>query len=204
MDWFGISAVALCQERAPDSVLPQITDNSLVCTLCACAARVFSECKLTEVLYYGRWNCPYAQVMAMAHYPVFCTGCNGNSDVSGEYYSSADAEVYGNCNASASRVYGERRKAAHGSAPKSVRGASDTLVADMQPILASFGVDFFMAGHWHYYESLYPGVKGTSECLSCLQPTQKNFVNPRGTIHVTTGNGGPPGKDSFTGKDIHE
>eukprot|EP00041_Stephanoeca_diplocostata_P041521 m.8228 g.8228 ORF g.8228 m.8228 type:complete len:350 (+) comp6141_c0_seq2:1542-2591(+) len=144
----------------------------------------------------NRQNIPW--VMAMAHYPVYCTGCNGNSDVTGEYYSSADAELYGNCNVSASQAYGAKRTASRATPPKSVRGASNNLVSDMQPILASFGVDFFMAGHWHYYESLYPGVKGTAECLSCLQPTQKNFVNPKGTIHVTTGNGGPPGKDSFT------
>ena len=46
-------------------------------------------------------------------------------------------------------------------------------------------------------ESLFPGVRGTEDCKVCLQPLQKDFNNPRGTVHITTGNGGPPGKDNF-------
>ena len=40
-------------------------------------------------------------------------------------------------------------------------------------------------------------TQGSESCLACLQPLQKDFVNPKGTVHITTGNGGPPGLDSF-------
>eukprot|EP00040_Diaphanoeca_grandis_P030384 m.179559 g.179559 ORF g.179559 m.179559 type:complete len:727 (-) comp31979_c1_seq1:166-2346(-) len=145
-------------------------------------------------------------IIAMAHYPVYCTGCAGNGvkssgseGVSAEFYASSEAEYYGNLNQSASDEYTKsREKATNTTKPfKSLRGASDNLVADIQPIIQKYGLDFFLAGHWHYYESLWPGVTGTDECPACLQPTQKDFMNPKGTIHITTGNGGPPGKDNF-------
>ena len=44
-----------------------------------------------------------------------------------------------------------------------------------------YGVDFFLAGHYHEYESLWPSFNGI--------PTQKNFTNPQATVHITAGNG---------------
>ena len=62
-------------------------------------------------------------------------------------------------------------------------------------LIQAAGVDLYMAGHWHYYESLYP--MGTPPEGTGGPPTQKNFVNPTSTVHITTGNGGPPGKDTM-------
>jgi len=144
-------------------------------------------------------------VVAMAHFPVFCTGCRGNG-VSGPYYASDDAEWHGNCNATAAAVFDERerRQRSHGQqgaatkAPHSASSASDEIVKDLSPLLAEFGVDIFAAGHWHYYESLWPAVRGSPTCPACAQPLAKSFINPKGTVHITTGNGGPPSKDTFT------
>ena len=47
------------------------------------------------------------------------------------------------------------------------------------------GVNFFLAGHYHEYESLWPSYNGI--------PTQKNFTDPQATVHITAGNGGAPG-----------
>ena len=52
-----------------------------------------------------------------------------------------------------------------------------------------------MAGHWHYYESLYPQEHGTTGAGGKV--TQRNFVDPKVPVHITTGNGGPPSADSF-------
>ena len=124
-----------------------------------------------------------------AHYPLFCTGC-GNNEVTARYYASAEAEVHGNCNATAEHLLGK-------GGGRGLSGASAELVADYAPILQRFGVDLFMAGHWHYYESLWPTTGGTPDCPACAVPVQTNFTDPRGTVHITTGNGGPPGLDSF-------
>jgi len=135
-------------------------------------------------------------IVMTAHFPVFCTGCNGNGDaVSSAYYASADAERSGNCNATASKLFDQSARPQ--SRGKPVHNSSDHLVKDIAPLLKEFGVDLFVAGHWHYYESLWPGIEGTPTCKACLQPLQKDFKNPMGTVHITTGNGGPPGKDSF-------
>ena len=64
------------------------------------------------------------------------------------------------------------------------------LVGDFQsvlaPIFVKYGVDVYNAGHVHDYQSCWPlGPKG--ELL------QTNFINPRGPVHLTEGNGGVPG-----------
>ena len=51
-------------------------------------------------------------------------------------------------------------------------------------------MDFYLAGHYHEYESLWPSVGGV--------PTQQNFSEPRAPIHITAGNGGAPGPDHFS------
>ena len=44
-------------------------------------------------------------------------------------------------------------------------------------------------------ESLWPAEIGTTGDGGSV--LQKNYTNPRVTVHVTTGNGGPPTRDSF-------
>ena len=46
-----------------------------------------------------------------------------------------------------------------------------------------------------FSESLWPATIGPTGNGGAV--LQKNYTNPRVTVHVTTGNGGPPGKDSF-------
>eukprot|EP01063_Lacrimia_lanifica_P015611 TRINITY_DN22302_c0_g1_i1.p1 TRINITY_DN22302_c0_g1~~TRINITY_DN22302_c0_g1_i1.p1 ORF type:complete len:728 (+),score=306.41 TRINITY_DN22302_c0_g1_i1:49-2232(+) len=149
----------------------------------------------------------YPWVVAFSHFPLFCTGCNF-AQFAGEFYDSADAEVFGNANRSAFGNWrlnskaqkhadkdflrtGTRRRAAE------TLENSDTLIAAYEPLFTEYGVDLFVAGHWHYYESLYPATRGDDPCPSCAKPVQKDFVKPNVTVHVTSGNGGPPGKDNF-------
>lgn len=140
-------------------------------------------------------------IVATAHYPVFCTGCDSNTmDVSAAYYASDRAEYAGNGNCTASAAF-DAEMAAMGlgaGAHQGLRGASANLVNDIAPLLEEYGVDLFVSGHWHYYESLWPAVKGSDSCPACAEPTDKSFSNPKGTVHIITGNAGPPGKDSFT------
>ena len=77
----------------------------------------------------------------------------------------------------------------------SLGASSDSSIKDLTPLLKSGGVDMYIAGHWHYYESLYPAKNGADGTGGA--PLQKTFVNPDTCVHVTTGNGGPPGKDTF-------
>ena len=149
----------------------------------------------------NRANVPW--IVAVSHFPVFCTGCAGNGVDASAYYASTDAERFGNANATAAAAFEARvRSGADGAdggrlGKLTSMGASNDLVADIAPLLQRYGVDIFMAGHWHYYESLWPGTRGSESCQACLEPVQKDFIDPKGTVHITSGNGGPPGLDSF-------
>ena len=76
-----------------------------------------------------------------------------------------------------------------------VAAGSASSIKDLIPILMDGGMDMFVAGHWHYYESLWPAKNGADGTGG--DPLQKTFEDPDTVVHVTTGNGGPPGKDTF-------
>ena len=102
-------------------------------------------------------------VVAVAHYPVFCSGC--------------------------------------------LTGTPAGMPSALQPLFLRHGVDLFAAGHWHYYESLWPtvapqpfGLPNTS--MTPPMPVQRNFENPRAPVYVTAGGGGPPGPDGGAARAI--
>ena len=67
----------------------------------------------------------------------------------------------------------------------SSEGVSAELVADIEPLLLTYGVDLHVVGHVHLYESLWPtGPNGTVANAS--------FIAPRAPVHVTSGVGGAP------------
>jgi hypothetical protein len=85
--------------------------------------------------------------------------------------------------------------------------------ADLEPLFLKHGVDLYLAGHWHYYESLYPvrqtfvtgipaGCATSGDGFTAGCTTQHDFHNPNSPVHITTGNGGPPSLDSWI-EDCH-
>ena len=95
-----------------------------------------------------------------------------------------------------------------------IAAGSRASIADLMPILQNYSVDLYIAGHWHYYESLYVSAGASFASLLLLapamftlvqicrypaaigttgvggKPLQTDFVNPNVTVHITTGNGG--------------
>eukprot|EP01060_Flectonema_neradi_P004670 TRINITY_DN13049_c0_g1_i1.p1 TRINITY_DN13049_c0_g1~~TRINITY_DN13049_c0_g1_i1.p1 ORF type:complete len:686 (+),score=141.28 TRINITY_DN13049_c0_g1_i1:34-2091(+) len=139
-------------------------------------------------------------VIAFSHFPLFCTGCN--VDNLAAYYDSEEAEHFGINNKTESQAWG--RSAAHldllkkkGYKDQSTGVSSAQTIKELHPLFEKYGLDMYLAGHWHYYESLFPSMPGNSSCLPCAVPTQQNFNEPNTTVHVTTGNAGPPGPNSF-------
>ena len=157
-------------------------------------------------------------VIVMSHFPLFCTGCYAKQ-VAAKYYASDEAERHGNANATAQLLAQEMgaakaqaavdaatsgmehlaavdaAKAEAVSWNRTVEGGSDASIKDLVPLLDAGGADMYIAGHWHYYESLYPAKNGATGAGG--DPIQKDFVDPSVTVHVTTGNGGPPRADTF-------
>ena len=124
--------------------------------------------------------------------------------------------MYGNVNRTAAAMFAQRQsemRAARASANdrhdaseddahantinnnKTLRQGSDSSIKDLMPLLSDGKVDMYVAGHWHYYESLWPSTAGPTGTGGSV--LQKSFVNSPVPIHVTTGNGGPPGADNF-------
>jgi len=76
-----------------------------------------------------------------------------------------------------------------------VRASTDAAIKDLMPIIDAGGVDLYLSGHWHYYQSFWP--MGVPQHGTGASPQQESFENPRSTVHILTGNGGPPGKDTM-------
>lgn len=146
-------------------------------------------------------------VIVMAHHPLHISA--QNSELPASWYTSDEAEITGISNPTAQVVSDFKDKllrcdhvdAAAGLAtglqgsqgcPLSAGNITTAASESWEQLFQQFGVDFFIAGHWHEYESLWPNTGG--------QPTQFNFTNPRAPIHITAGNGGAPGPDHFSSK----
>eukprot|EP00040_Diaphanoeca_grandis_P038935 m.257739 g.257739 ORF g.257739 m.257739 type:complete len:608 (-) comp35653_c0_seq1:175-1998(-) len=60
----------------------------------------------------------------------------------------------------------------------------------LQPIFKKYGVDIYNAGHVHSYESTWPLCDFTTGEIC---NGEQDFLEPKGTVHITEGNGGVPG-----------
>jgi len=57
--------------------------------------------------------------------------------------------------------------------------------ADLEPLFEQYGVDIYWAGHIHFYQRFHGA-------LSKGKVVDQGTYNPKGVIHVCSGNGGPP------------
>ena len=146
-------------------------------------------------------------VLVFSHFPLFCTDCqnkDSETDVEAAYYESDAGEKYGNRNRTAAKAWGRTAKALKMlkqmgyKKENNFKASSTASINYLEPVMMEYGVDMYLAGHMHYYESLWPLKTGNSSCPACARPVQKSFDSPKVTVHVTTGNGGPPGIDTFT------
>ena len=96
----------------------------------------------------------------------------------------------------------QRYEAAMGKAPADIaarapyKGCTGTGVANTEatrkePLFLRYGVDMFLCGHEHNYESQWP--------TKDLQPVQLDFTAPRAPVYVVEGAGGAPALDLFGG-----
>ena len=68
----------------------------------------------------------------------------------------------------------------------------NSIQSKLLPLLKKHGVDLYDAGHVHDYASTYPMCHG-DVCKDESGKDIKSFNEPKGTIHITEGNGGVPG-----------
>ena len=73
---------------------------------------------------------------------------------------------------------------------ETLRNGQLGLRAPLEPLLAAHGVDFYFAGHTHHYERTFPVVRGAA--------TQRDYQQPRGTVHIQSGIAGTGPGDEFS------
>ena len=123
-------------------------------------------------------------VVVTAHMPIFCSSITLDG-----VFADADARYRVD-------VAGERGDAVAARAP--YKGCTGTGVdnveatrKDVEPLFIKHGVDLFLCGHEHNYESIWPTRNSV--------PTATNFDSPAATVYVVEGAGGAPALDLFGG-----
>lgn len=152
----------------------------------------------------NRANVPW--IIAMSHFPLYCTGCNDNYATS-EWFAGSLSEYLGTFprkenkkeyneflvkkNNFKNLLKSELKCYENNTNKKTVKNNNQISVEDFEKLFMKYKLDLYMAGHMHYYESLYPSFN--------FKMVQSNFTNPKAPVHITSGNGGPPSADPFHG-----
>lgn len=138
-------------------------------------------------------------VFVTSHFPLYHAQAAMNPEASAAYYTGEAAEDY---SASGHEFQPKRCDNATGVCETSVSQLFESLQAALDPLLAKYKVDVYNAGHVHDYSSTWPicyepqtaTKNATSKiCQDAKGNPIHSFANPKGTVHVTEGNGGVPG-----------
>lgn len=152
--------------------------------------------------------------MVMSHFPLFHTKTAAHANMSaahyigdermGEYAVDGTKMKFESCDAApkqtnkpagAAGAAGAASAASAASACQTVGEFQATLGEALQPLFRRYGVDLYNAGHVHSYESTWPlcDFLTGSLCRDSNGTALKTLDEPRGTVHITEGNGGVPG-----------
>eukprot|EP00035_Acanthoeca_spectabilis_P007327 m.135406 g.135406 ORF g.135406 m.135406 type:complete len:601 (-) comp13903_c0_seq3:1214-3016(-) len=122
-------------------------------------------------------------IVAMSHFPLYCSNCpDMNTPLALDAgWSSDECEFEGHSGSCNPDNFPPPNLGA-----EDLKWTPSAMIADFEPIFLKNGVDIYATGHIHDYEVTYP--------IKLNQPVQTNLVNPKATVHLITGNGGPPSK----------
>mmetsp|Transcript_13081 Transcript_13081/g.29024 ORF Transcript_13081/g.29024 Transcript_13081/m.29024 type:complete len:569 (-) Transcript_13081:14-1720(-) len=109
-------------------------------------------------------------VVLMGHYPLYCSSITLGAEHEDGSGSSEELGTFKGCTGTGEGTVEESR-------------------ADLEPLMLKYGVDMFIAGHEHNYESIWPVAKG--------KVVSKSFTNPAAPVHFVAGAGGAPALDKF-------
>lgn len=109
-------------------------------------------------------------VIVGGHFPLYCSSITLDERHDEGSQPNADVGTFKGCTGTGEGTVEESR-------------------ADLEPLMLKYGVDLFVAGHEHDYESIWPVAKG--------KLVAQTFTNPPAPVHFVTGAGGPPGMDKF-------
>lgn len=135
-------------------------------------------------------------IMVMSHFPVFHTATSANANMSAAHY--RGDERMGEYAVDGSQMKFEPcpEEATRGGKPCETVGEFQARIGEaLQPLFRKYGVDIYNAGHVHSYENTWPlcDFQTGAICRDENNTMLKTFDEPRGTVHITEGNGGVPG-----------
>ncbi len=123
-------------------------------------------------------------IVAMAHFPLYCSNCPAPGKEPGVWWDSEYCEYVG---------HDEKCVVPDEFVEKTMRGANgltnSMVVPDFEPIFMKYGVDIYASGHVHDYEWTYPIYNN--------KKVGTDFQNMKAPLHLVSGNGGPPSPSSF-------
>jgi hypothetical protein len=134
--------------------------------------------------------------MVMSHFPLFHTQTAAHANMSAAHY--VGDERMGDFAVDGTQMQFEpcpHQPATGAGTCQTVGEFQAALAESLQPLFRKYGVDLYNAGHVHSYESTWPlcdFLTGTL-CKSSDGTALQSFDEPRGTVHITEGNGGVPG-----------
>jgi hypothetical protein len=145
----------------------------------------------------NRANTPW--IMVMSHFPLFHTQTMAHANMSAAHY-------FGDERMGKYAVDGNQMKfeacpqqggSGGGASPacQTVGEFQAQRANALQPLFRKYGVDVYNAGHVHSYENTWPlcDFLTGALCRDSSGTELKTFDEPRGTVHITEGNGGVPG-----------
>lgn len=143
-----------------------------------------------DLIRVNRTKTPW--IMVMSHFPVFHTQTAANANMSAAHYTGD--ELMGEYATDGSKMKFEPCPADKPNC-QTVGEFQGIVSGYLHPLFRQYGVDVYNAGHVHSYENTWPLCDfNTGElCRDENNNTLKTFDEPRGTVHITEGNGGVPG-----------
>lgn len=118
-------------------------------------------------------------IIVTSHFPLHFPNLADHKNSSAAYYLSETAEsspegrAFAPCETPGCWTVGEMLRSMQGR---------------LEPLLSKYAVDMYLAGHLHNYGVTWP------LCNGALCDGRASYIDPKGTVHVTEGNGGVPGE----------
>eukprot|EP00035_Acanthoeca_spectabilis_P002739 m.89244 g.89244 ORF g.89244 m.89244 type:complete len:732 (+) comp11720_c0_seq1:37-2232(+) len=139
-------------------------------------------------------------VLAFAHHPLYCSSTTmgkGTSEApEGDSILASDAAWGGPEQGELTQEQRDRIPQGKGYAGCLGTGVVGVNARkDLEPLLLQHGVDMFLAGHEHDYESIWPVKDCAIGSPNCYIGT--SFDTPKAPVHVVCGEGGTNGGDHF-------
>jgi len=127
-------------------------------------------------------------ILVSSHFPLYHPSLFSNFNASNSFYRGDGHEKF----ATSGHDFVAVECNPDGNCEETVGEAQMKDINALLPLLEKYSVNIYIAGHVHDYAATWPMCNGDI-CKDGSGEPVKTYNNPKGTIHITEGNGGVPG-----------